>query len=109
MKIPITFRQIEPTEGIKEYTYDKIRKVKKYLHMPVDAKVILRNERGYYLAEVTISAGKYTFKGIGKSQVIKGSIDQMMDKIERQIRRVKGKLKTKKGEEVAGREEVFLA
>ena len=41
MQISVTFRQIEPSEALKNYVTDRLSKFKRYLDGPVEAHVVL--------------------------------------------------------------------
>src|SRR5437773_264665 len=40
MLITVTFRHVDPTPPLKAYAEEKLQRVRKYLHRPVDAQVI---------------------------------------------------------------------
>ncbi len=94
MQISMTFRHMDPSDAMKELVEDKVTKVKKYLQGPIDANVVLSMERYLHVCDVTISSGGQTFKGREESDDMYTSIDRVMEKIERQIDRVKGRYRS---------------
>jgi len=94
MNVSITFRNLESTDALKQHIEDKVRKVRKYLQGPVDAHVVLSVERYLHEADVTINAGRLTFKGREEREDMYTCIDKVMDKIEKQIRRTKDRAKS---------------
>jgi len=93
MQISMTFRHMEPTDAMKELVEEKVGKVKKYIQGPFDASVVLSVERYLHACDVTISAGGQTYKGREETDDMYTSIDKVMDKIERQIDKAKGRIR----------------
>jgi len=94
MQVNVTFRNMDPQEKIRDYAHEKIRKVKKYLREPIEAHVILGAERFRQMAEVNIVAGPLSINGKESTSDIYEAIDLVVDKIERQIKKQKEKMKT---------------
>jgi putative sigma-54 modulation protein len=94
MQISMTFRHMDPSDAMKELVEDKVARVRKYLQGPIDASVVLSMERYLHVCDVTISSGGQTFKGREESDDMYTSIDRVMEKIERQIDRVKGRYRS---------------
>ena len=91
MQISMTFRHMEPTDAMKELITEKVGKVKKYLRGPVEANVVLSVERYLQACDITISVGGRTYKGHEETDDMYTSLDKVMDKIERQIDKSKGR------------------
>ncbi|MFO8070950.1 MAG: ribosome-associated translation inhibitor RaiA [Polyangia bacterium] len=91
MQISMSFRHMEPTDAMKELVEDKVSRVKKYIQGPVEANVVMSVERYLQACDVTIIAGSDTFKGREETDDMYTSIDKVMDKIERQIEKTKGR------------------
>ena len=89
MQVNITFRQMDARDPVKDYVRQKVTKVKKYVPEPVTASVVLSTERFLHLCDVTITSQGRTYKGSESSEDMFSSIDKVMDKIERQLRRKK--------------------
>jgi len=92
MKISVTFRHLEPTEDLKDYAKEKLKKAKKYLSEPIEASVILAEEKFRHLAEITITHSGVTIRGEEVNADMRLAIDKTMEKIEKQLRRQKDKL-----------------
>ncbi len=99
MRLNITFRHLESSDSLKEYAQDKVERVHKYLDRAGEAHVVLSLERHLHHADITIMSGAWLLRGREKSEDMYASIDLAMDKIERQLRRYKEKLKTHHGRE----------
>ncbi|MBI3181687.1 MAG: ribosome-associated translation inhibitor RaiA [Myxococcales bacterium] len=93
MQVNITFRQMSPIESLKEYAREKVDRVHKYLDRAGEAHVVLSLERHLHHADITIQSGAWVLRGREKSEDMYASIDLAMDKIERQLRRYKERLK----------------
>jgi putative sigma-54 modulation protein len=97
MQVSVTFRRVDATEALKDYARDKVDRVKKYVHNPLDAHVVLSTERYLHIADVTITLHNgIVIKGREESQDMYSSIDLVMDKIERQVRKYKEKIRSYK-------------
>src|SRR5262245_50967808 len=99
MQLNITFRNLASSDSLKEYAQDKVERVHKYLDRAGEAHVVLSLERHLHHADITIHSGSWVLRGREKSEDMYASIDLAMDKIERQLRRYKDKLKSHHGRE----------
>ena len=95
MQIAVTFRHIEADDGVKEYVREKVAKLEKYLENPREVHVVLSVEKFRQLADLTILGNGITLNSQGKENDLYAAIDQMVEKMERQIRerREKGRRK----------------
>ncbi|TGU70040.1 MULTISPECIES: ribosome hibernation-promoting factor, HPF/YfiA family [Geomonas] len=96
MQITTTFRHMEPSEALKSYAEEKLERVKKYIDDPIVVQVFLTVEKIRHLAEVTITAKGITIKAAEETNDMYASIDAVSDKIERQLRRFKERIKAHK-------------
>ena len=99
MQLNITFRHLEPIDSLKAYAKDKVDRANKYLEHAGEAHVVLSLERHLHHADITIQSGPFVLRGREKSEDMYASIDLAMDKIERQLRRYKERLKHHHGKE----------
>ncbi|MDC0713387.1 ribosome-associated translation inhibitor RaiA [Stigmatella sp. ncwal1] len=99
MQMNITFRQFGASDSLKEYAREKVDRVNRLLDRAGEAHVVLSLERHLHHADITIHSGAWVLRGREKSEDMYASIDLAMDKIERQLRRYKDKLKTHHGRE----------
>ena len=91
MQISMTFRHMEPTDAMKEHITEKVNRVKKYLQGPIEANVVLSMERYIQACDITINSGGHTYKGHEETDDMYTSLDRVMDKIQRQIDKSKGR------------------
>ncbi len=101
MRIQFTFRNVEPSEAIKEYATDKLTKLQKLLRSPLDAEVTFSVERHLHAADVRLSAHDgESFIGREESEDMYASIDLVVAKIRTQLVRARGRRSAAKhGEE----------
>lgn len=105
MQVTVTFRHTEPTEALKSYAEEKIKKIEKFLNSPQEAHVVLSVEKIRHIAEVFITADGLTITGKEETSDLYSAIDKVMDKIERQLKRQKDKRRTRKsGQSIRTRE-----
>ena len=98
MQISVTFRQLEPTEALKNYVTDRLNKFKRYLDGPVEAHVVLGLEKFRHLADVTIDSNGRIIKGREENADMYAAIDLVMDKIDMQLKKLRDKLRDVKGD-----------
>lgn len=109
MQVNITFRGIDPIDSLKNYAREKVERVNKYLDRAGDAHVVLSLERHLQNADITIHSGSFVLRGREKSEDMYASLDLAMDKIERQLRRYKERLKHHHGKDRVHHREAALA
>src|SRR5207248_725344 len=94
MQVNITFRNMFATEALRNHVQDKLSKVvDKYLDKVTEAHVTLSLERYLHQADVNLHAGHFHVRGKEKSEDMYASIDTAIDKIERQLKKHKERLK----------------
>lgn len=96
MNVAITFRHMEPSEAIKEYARSKLSRLQKHLRQPMTARVTLSLDKLDHVAEVQLSSGSRRVEAREVSDHIYASIDAVLDKLERQLRGVKGTIQSKR-------------
>ncbi len=101
MQVSFTFRQMEPSDALKEFAAEKVEKIQKYIHTPCDAHVVLSVEKYMHKADILIKAHGMMMRGEEKSEDMYGSIDRAVDRIERQVKRYRNKLTSHKPREGA--------
>jgi ribosome hibernation promoting factor len=96
MQIATTFRHMEPSDALKSYAEEKLDRVKKYIDDPIVAQVFMTVEKIRHTAEVTLTAKGITIKAAEETNDMYAAIDSVIDKIERQLRRYKERIKAHK-------------
>jgi len=103
MKFNIHGKKIDVTESIKSYIEEKIGRLDKYFENPdnVTATALIKLRGKDQVVEVTINANKFILRGEESHKDLYASIDKVSDKIERQIRKNKTRLKKKTVKDVS--------
>ena len=96
MQIAVTFRHIEADEGMKEYVKGKVQRLEKYIENSQEVHVVLSAEKFRHIAEITIIGEGLTLNSEGRNNDLYAAIDQMVEKMERQIREKRGKVRRKR-------------
>ncbi len=109
MQTSVTFRHMDATDALKEYAQEKLDRIRKYFPDPLKAHVVLECDRGYnHHADVVITLHNgIVIAGEETTEDMYSSIDLVMAKIERQVRRYKEKIRSHKGgDSIHGHREV---
>jgi putative sigma-54 modulation protein len=97
VKVSVTFRHTRPSQALKSYAEEKLRKIGKYFYRPLEAHVVLSvDSKERQLAEVTLQTRRLTLHGREETSDLYSAIDLVIDKIEQQIRKHKSKLQKKR-------------
>ena len=102
MQVMVTFRHIDPSDGLRTYAEEKAQRVRKYLRRPIEAHVVLAVEKQRHIAEVVVSANHLTITATEETDDLYSAIDLAMGKIERQAKKHAAKYKEHKGGTSAG-------
>src|SRR6516225_5532519 len=99
MQLSVTFRHMDATEALKAYAQEKVERIRKYFPDPIKSHVVLSCDRGYnHIADVMITLHNgIVIAGEETTEDMYSSIDLVMAKIERQVRRYKEKIRNHKG------------
>jgi len=87
MNFDMTYRNIRATSALKDRAERRFKKVSKHLREPIDAHVVLRVEKHRHMAEVTVASSGNVFKAHEESEDMYTTIDGLMSKLERVVRR----------------------
>jgi putative sigma-54 modulation protein len=96
MNISITFRHMTSSDAIKKHASEKLGKLQKFLRQPMTAKVTCSIDGLKQIAEARISSGGEHLEAKEIGDDMYASIDLVMAKLERQIRRDKGAQESKR-------------
>lgn len=107
MNITIKGRNIEVTNALKDYVEKRFAKLEKYFYNEMVGTVTLIVEKDEHRAEATIPLGRYILRAEEASKDMYTSIDAIVDKIERQVRKYKTRM-NRKGKQ-AKAEPIFSA
>jgi len=93
MQVSITGRHMELTEPLKAYVDEKLQHLKHSFDHVVDVHVVLSVEKNRQRCEVNMQANGITIHGSHETDDMYASIDGVMDKLNRQLKRYRAKLR----------------
>ena len=96
MDITVTFRHMKPIESLRAYAEEKLSKTNKYIDSPAEAHIVLTVEKFRHQADVTLSVNGVRIKGVEETGDMYSAIDQVMDKIEKQVKRHLSKIRSRR-------------
>jgi putative sigma-54 modulation protein len=96
MQLMVTGRHVEITEPLRSHIEKKIQKLKKYFDRVIEVRVVLSVEKYRQFAEITLLGNNIHFHSEESTEDMYVSIDEAIDKIERQLRRRTTKVQTKR-------------
>lgn len=91
MRITIRGKNVEMTETLEKYADKKIEKLEKYFPIK-EATVTESLLRGKHVVEVTLEGDGILLRGEERSDSMYASIDLVVEKLETQIKRFKGRM-----------------
>jgi len=98
MNITLRGDKIKVTDAMKDYANEKLEKINKYLDdsSNVNANIVVKVENYKQKVEVTIPLKNFILRSEELQDDFYAAMDVVVDKIERQIRKNKTKLQSKK-------------
>ena len=93
MQISVTFKNLDPSDHLKSYVQNKLNKLDKLLENPAEANVVLSVEKIRHIAEIKVIGDRLTINCREKTSDMYSSIDLALDKLEKQIKKTKQKIR----------------
>ncbi len=97
MQISVSGQQIDVGASLREHVEERLeREVSKYFEQAIDARVVFTKEAHLFVADIIVNEGTGTgivIKGNGKAGDIYAAFDQASERIEKQLRRYKRRIK----------------
>lgn len=110
MQLSVTFRHMEPSEALKHYVQERTSRLTKYIDRPLDTQVTLSIQKFRQTADVVINANGIRIAGQEAHEDMYAAIDLVMDKIERQVKKFKERIRKHKpspGKELTWRRDIY--
>lgn len=96
MQFSVVFRHMEPTDALKSYARERMDRIRKYLPDPIACHVVFSTERHNHRIDVNFQLHNgLSIAGHETTENMYSSIDLVIAKIERQVRKYKGKLEAR--------------
>ena len=110
MQLSVTFRHMEPSDALKTYVQERTSRLTKYIDKPLESQVNLSVQKFRQIVDVVINANGIRIAGQESHDDMYAAIDLVMDKIERQVKKYKEKIRKHKpiqGKELRWRREIY--
>ncbi len=92
MKTTVTGRHLEVTPALKAYAEERVNHLARYSSLATEASVILTVEKYRHQAEVALNVNGVVIQAKEETPEMYASIDQAVEKIERQLKKHKDRL-----------------
>lgn len=89
METNFTFRNLDPTDALKEKVSEKLGKLKKYIIKPGNVHVIFSMDGPFSQVEITLNSDGTQYVGSERTNDVFISINGAVSKLEKQLRRNK--------------------
>ncbi len=96
MQINVTFRHMDHSDELKDYINDRFVRLKKYSDSPMNVNVVLTSEKFRKTAEVVITGDGIRAAAKQEHDDLRAAIDLVLDKIERQLKKFREKVKNRR-------------
>jgi putative sigma-54 modulation protein len=97
MNVKVTARHFDLTDNLNSYAVDEIKRLEKYYDHIIEANLTMTIEKSRQIAELSVKVYGTTLTSKAKTYDMYLAIEQVVSKMETQIKRYKAKLKDKKG------------
>jgi putative sigma-54 modulation protein len=97
MQVKVTARHFDLTDNLNNYALEEIKRLEKYYDHIIDANLTMTIEKNRQIAELSVKVYRTTLTSKAKTYDMYLAIEQVVSKMETQIKRYKAKLKSKKG------------
>jgi putative sigma-54 modulation protein len=92
MKLTTTARHFESTPELITFAENRIRKLKRYWDQILHVEAIMSVEKFRHIAEIKVHVNGHDFAAKEESDDMYGSIDKSVKNLEKQMKKIKGKL-----------------
>ncbi|MGI5838058.1 MAG: ribosome hibernation-promoting factor, HPF/YfiA family [bacterium] len=95
MHVSVRGKNIEVTNALRDYVEKKVGRLQKYLENLQEAQVMLSVVKGRHIIEVTMPLNGMLLRGEEESEDMYASVDQVIEKLEKQIEKYKTRISRK--------------
>jgi putative sigma-54 modulation protein len=93
MRINIKTRNGVPSDSLKQYAEKKVRKLSRYFHSIQEVDLVQATERGQHIVELDLQGDGVHLRSHERAGDLNAAVDSAVDKMERQLKRFKSKLR----------------
>lgn len=95
MKCSVTFRHMKSNDAVRRYAEERVDKLTRLIDRGVEAQVTLEATKHTYTAHIElVTDGSLAIRGQDTSEDLQGSIDAAVERIMRQVKRYRAKIKS---------------
>ena len=91
MQIAISGHQMDITPPLKQYVMEKMERIERHFDNVTNTTVVLHVEKTRHLAEATINTKGATLHANAEAEDMYAAIDNLIHKLDRQVRKHKDK------------------
>lgn len=91
MQIAISGHQMDVTPPLKQYVMEKMERIERHFDNVTNTTVVLHVEKTRHLAEATINTKGATLHANAEAEDMYAAIDNLVHKLDRQVRKHKDK------------------
>lgn len=92
MRVTMTGRHMEMTDALKAYVENRLEKMREHFMEVIDVDVVLSVEKHRHIAEINLHANGIRIHGKETSSDMYASVDAVLDKLDRQIRKYRDRI-----------------
>ena len=96
MQTSVTFKNLDSSDTLRSYVQEKLDRFDRLLDNPAEANVVLSVEKFRHMAEINISGDRLTINGKEETIDMYSAIDMVLDKLEKQIKKSKQKIRERR-------------
>ncbi|MCU0614773.1 MAG: ribosome-associated translation inhibitor RaiA [Desulfobacterales bacterium] len=97
MHTSVTFKNIDPSDNLRTYAEEKLDRFDRFLDSPAEANVVLSVEKFRHIAEINVIGRKLNIVGKEETNDMYSAIDMVLDKIGKQLKKNKEKIRDRRG------------
>ena len=96
MQTSVTFKNLDSSDTLKSYVQEKLDRFDRLMDNPAEANVVLSVEKFRHMAEINIIGDRLTINGKEETIDMYSAIDMVLDKLEKQIKKSKEKIRERR-------------
>ena len=97
MRITVACRHCELEPSLRAHVEDKVTRLARYFDRVDEAHVVFQTEGHRCIADITVHASRAVISSEQSADDLRSAFDRSLDKVERQIRRYKERVRHHKG------------
>jgi putative sigma-54 modulation protein len=101
MQSRVTARHFDLTDGLREYVDDRSRHLERFFSHIIDLNWVLDVDKHRYIVDLTAKVYGTTLSASGDTSDMRASVDEASDKMEKQLKKYKSRLKDRDQKAVA--------